>query len=60
MSAGPDLKATLNLPHTEFPMKANLPQNEPKRLASWKDSRLYERIRARVSERIFLAPVPSE
>src|SRR5665213_3366098 len=46
MSAGPDLKATLNLPHTEFPMKANLPQNEPKRLASWKDSRLYERIRA--------------
>ena len=46
MSAGPDLKATLNLPHTEFPMKANLPQNEPKRLATWEDSRLYERIRA--------------
>jgi isoleucyl-tRNA synthetase len=46
MPAGPDLKATLNLPHTEFPMKANLPQNEPKRLAAWRDSRLYAQIRA--------------
>ena len=46
MSAGPDLKATLNLPHTEFPMKANLPQNEPKRLASWEESQLYAQIRA--------------
>ncbi len=46
MPAGPDLKATLNLPHTEFPMKANLPQNEPARLAAWEDSRLYEQIRA--------------
>jgi isoleucyl-tRNA synthetase len=46
MSAGPDLKATLNLPHTDFPMKANLPQNEPVRLAAWKKARLYEQIRA--------------
>ena len=46
MSAGPDLKATLNLPHTEFPMKANLPQNEPKRLAAWEESQLYAQIRA--------------
>ncbi|HVC91051.1 MAG TPA: isoleucine--tRNA ligase [Acidobacteriaceae bacterium] len=46
MSAGPDLKATLNLPHTEFPMKANLPQNEPKRLATWEESQLYAQIRA--------------
>ncbi len=46
MPAGPDLKATLNLPHTEFPMKANLPQNEPARLAAWEDSRLYAQIRA--------------
>ena len=27
-----DLKATLNLPKTDFSMKANLPQNEPKML----------------------------
>ena len=46
MPAGPDLKATLNLPHTDFPMKANLPQNEPARLAAWEDSHLYEQIRA--------------
>jgi isoleucyl-tRNA synthetase len=46
MPSGPDLKATLNLPHTEFPMKANLPQNEPTRLAAWEDSHLYQQIRA--------------
>ncbi len=40
-----DLKATLNLPKTAFPMKANLPQNEPKLLARWEDSRIYDRIR---------------
>jgi len=40
-----DLKSTLNLPRTEFPMKANLPQREPKRLGQWEAMRLYERIR---------------
>ena len=30
-----DLKSTINLPKTDFPMKANLPQNEPKILARW-------------------------
>jgi isoleucyl-tRNA synthetase len=39
-----DLKKTLNLPKTDFPMKAGLPQNEPKQLAAWQQSRLYERI----------------
>jgi isoleucyl-tRNA synthetase len=39
-----DLKKTLNLPKTEFPMKASLPLNEPKQLAAWQDSNLYERI----------------
>jgi isoleucyl-tRNA synthetase len=39
-----ELKMTLNLPKTEFPMKANLPQNEPKQLAAWQESQLYERI----------------
>jgi len=46
MPAGPDFKATLNLPHTEFPMKANLPRNEPARLAAWEVSHLYAQIRA--------------
>jgi isoleucyl-tRNA synthetase len=39
-----ELKKTLNLPKTEFPMKASLPQNEPKQLAAWQESKLYERI----------------
>ena len=40
-----DLKSTINLPKTDFPMKANLPQNEPKALARWEQMRIYERIR---------------
>jgi isoleucyl-tRNA synthetase len=40
-----DLKKTVNLPRTDFAMKANLPQNEPKMLAHWEQSRLYDRIR---------------
>ncbi len=40
------LKATLNLPQTAFAMKANLPQNEPARLAKWLQDDLYEQIRA--------------
>jgi isoleucyl-tRNA synthetase len=41
----PELKSTLLLPRTPFPMKANLPENEPKRLAAWAESSLYEQIR---------------
>jgi isoleucyl-tRNA synthetase len=40
-----DWKDTLNLPRTEFPMKANLPAAEPQALARWADMRLYDRIR---------------
>src|SRR5579884_963342 len=39
-----DYKSTLNLPRTDFPMKANLPQREPEMLAWWEEQRLYERI----------------
>jgi isoleucyl-tRNA synthetase len=45
MSPAPELKATLNLPQTTFPMKANLPQNEPLRLARWASMRLYDELR---------------
>jgi len=41
-----DLKHTINLPKTHFPMKANLPQNEPKWLAKWAKEDLYGQIRA--------------
>jgi isoleucyl-tRNA synthetase len=40
------LKSTLNLPQTPFPMKANLPENEPKRLAAWQQQHLYAQIRS--------------
>ena len=46
MQKAPDLKSTLNLPRTDFPMKANLPQNEPKWLAKWAAEDLYGQIRA--------------
>ena len=40
-----DLKQTLNLPRTNFSMKANLPQAEPKMLARWAAEDLYGQIR---------------
>jgi isoleucyl-tRNA synthetase len=43
--SGKPLKATLNLPETAFAMKANLPQNEPARLAGWVAEDLYGQIR---------------
>ena len=46
LTTAEDLKSTLNLPRTDFPMKANLPQSEPRRLAQWKAEDLYGRVRA--------------
>jgi len=45
VSPAPELKATLTLPQTAFAMKANLPQNEPLRLARWTELGLYEEVR---------------
>ncbi|MDH4087468.1 MAG: isoleucine--tRNA ligase [Nitrospira sp.] len=42
-----DYKATLNLPKTDFPMKANLPQREPDMLAWWEQQKLYDQIQAK-------------
>ena len=39
-----DYKDTLNLPHTDFPMKANLAQREPAMLDAWNKLDLYRRI----------------
>ena len=41
-----DYKSTLNLPKTDFPMKANLPQREPEILAWWEQQKLYDQIQA--------------
>jgi len=40
-----DWKDTLNLPRTDFPMKANLPTAEPTAIARWREMKLYEAIR---------------
>ena len=45
-SSKPDFKKTVNLPRTDFPMKANLAQREPEMLARWDKEGLYEAIRA--------------
>ena len=39
-----DYRATLNLPVTEFPMRANLAQREPELLKKWDQENLYARI----------------
>ncbi len=40
-----DLKATVNLPKTDFAQKANLPTSEPRRLERWAGMDLYARLR---------------
>ena len=46
MSA-PNYKDSLTLPQTTFPMRGDLVQNEPARLAKWENDGLYEKILAR-------------
>jgi isoleucyl-tRNA synthetase len=43
----PEWKDTVNLPRTDFPMKANLPTSEPDTLARWTAMDLYGKIRQR-------------
>ncbi|EDL49888.1 isoleucine--tRNA ligase [Erythrobacter sp. SD-21] len=40
-----DYRDTVFLPKTDFPMKAGLPQKEPKILARWQEENLYEELR---------------
>jgi isoleucyl-tRNA synthetase len=40
-----ELKTTVNLPDTPFPLKGNLSQNEPTRLQRWEEIKLYELLR---------------
>lgn len=39
-----DYNSTLNLPKTEFPMRAGLPKSEPETLKSWEDNKVYEKL----------------
>jgi isoleucyl-tRNA synthetase len=40
-----DYKATLNLPTTNFPMKANLTEREPEILRGWEERKIYQKLR---------------
>ncbi len=42
-----DLKHTLSLPKTDFPMRGDLPKREPVRLASWENFSLYATLQAK-------------
>ena len=40
-----DYKSTLNLPKTDFPMRAGLPKREPEWLKRWEEIGVYDRLR---------------
>ena len=42
--ATPDYKSTIRLPQTDFPMKGDLPINEPKIIAKWESDKIYFRL----------------
>jgi isoleucyl-tRNA synthetase len=62
MTESKDYKSTLNLPQTEFPMKAGLPTREPEQVGKWLGNRIYykmlERNRARKAPRFLLHDGP--
>ena len=47
----PDYKDTLNLPKTDFPMRAGLPKREPEWLARWEKIGVYHRLRDTAADR---------
>src|SRR5437588_11802338 len=51
----PNYKDTLDLPRTDFPMKANLAQREPELLKQWEETRIYQQIqKARENSELFV------
>ena len=49
----PDYKDTLNLPETDFPMRAGLPKREPDWLARWANIGVYDRLREKTGRAPF-------
>ena len=39
-----DYNATLNLPKTDFPMRAGLPKSEPVMLKNWEEEKIYDKL----------------
>ncbi|ETX14003.1 isoleucyl-tRNA synthase [Roseivivax halodurans JCM 10272] len=50
-TATPDYKDTLNLPQTDFPMRAGLPKREPGWLERWEEIGIYDRLRETAGDR---------
>lgn len=48
-----DYKSTLNLPKTDFPMRAGLPKREPEWLARWERIGVYDRLREKEGRQPF-------
>jgi isoleucyl-tRNA synthetase len=46
-----DYSQTLNLPKTEFPMRAGLPKKEPEMIAKWDEMQLYKKLREQSKDR---------
>ncbi len=46
----PEYKSTLNLPRTDFPMRAGLPKREPEWLERWEQIGIYDRLREKAAE----------
>ncbi len=49
----PDYKTTLNLPETDFPMRAGLPKREPDWLKRWEELKVYDQLRAQEGREVF-------
>ena len=49
-----DYKSTLNLPKTDFPMRAGLPKREPAWLQKWADMDLYEALRRKPGRKPYI------
>jgi len=54
----PEYKETLNLPKTDFPMRASLPKREPAWLERWEKLGIYDRLRSKTGRRSFFARWP--
>ena len=50
----PEYKETINLPVTDFPMRAGLPKREPEWLARWAEIGVYERLREKTGREPFI------
>ena len=52
--ATPEYKDTLNLPKTDFPMRAGLPKREPAWLERWEEIGVYDRLREKEGRQPFV------